>query len=280
MPGPSTASTPLDARVEGDGSPILLVHGLGGNRTVWNSVLPLLIPKAQVVAVDLRGHGRSPLPEGSTFGFDELAQDLLALLDRLALPSVHVVGLSAGGFLALRLALDHPDRLRSLILIGSAAQCDGHTRAIGQNWADVYTNEGFDAYALRLLKDLYYPDWIEAHLDFADHLREEVKGQDLRGAVQWGLNVRGFDVRGQVGRLRLPALILHGMDDRVVDSSHARYLRQSIPGAQLRLFPRTGHFVPIEHPTEVAEALATFVDGVEARRAGAAGASPAVAGDK
>jgi pimeloyl-ACP methyl ester carboxylesterase len=271
---------PLDARIEGEGPPVVLLHGLGGNRTVWNSVVPLLTPRFQVVAVDLRGHGSSPLPVGATFGFTELADDVLALLDRLGLASVHLVGLSAGGFLALRLALDHSDRLRSLTLIGSAAQCDGHTRAIGQHWAEVYKVEGFDAYALRLLKDLYYPDWIEAHLDFADRLREEVKTQDLRGAVQWGMNVRGFDVRGQVGRLRLPALILHGMDDRVVDSSHARYLRQSIPGAQLKLFPRTGHFVPIEHPREVAETLASFVEAVENRRALTGAASPSNVPDK
>jgi pimeloyl-ACP methyl ester carboxylesterase len=280
VPDARSAPVVLDARIEGEGPPLVFLHGLGGSRTVWDPVIPLLSPRFQVVAVDLRGHGRSPLPEGSTFSFAELADDVRALLDRLALPSVHLVGLSAGGFLALRLALDHGNRLRSLTLIGSAAQCDGHTRAIGQHWAEVYQTEGFDAYALRLLKDLYYPDWIEAHLDFADQLRAQVKDQDLRGAVQWGLNVRGFDVRGQVGRLRLPTFILHGMDDRVVDSSHARYLRQSIPGAQLKLFPRTGHFVPIEHPTEVAETLAAFVNAVEGRGAPASVAAPPASGDK
>jgi pimeloyl-ACP methyl ester carboxylesterase len=144
----------------------------------------------------------------------------------------------------------------------------------------VYRDEGFDAYALRLLKDLYYPDWIEAHLEVADRLRQEVKDQDLRGAIQWGVNVRTFDVRGELGRLRLPALVLQGMDDRVMDSAHARYLRQSIPGAQLKLYPRTGHFVPLERPAEVAEAIAEFAAGVEARRTAIPGATTAERADK
>ncbi|MCI4318658.1 MAG: alpha/beta fold hydrolase [Thermoplasmata archaeon] len=280
MSEPRPPPATLDAHTGGTGPPVVLLHGLGGDRSVWNSLLPLLEPQYHTVAVDLRGHGRSPLPPGSSFSFPELEDDLVALLDRLGLPSAHLVGMSAGGFLALRLALDHPQRLRSLTLIGSAAQCDGHTRAIATHWAEVYRDEGFDAYALRLLKDLYYPDWIEAHLEVADHLREAVKDQDLRGAILWGGNVRTFDVRGELGRLRLPALILHGMDDRVMDSAHARYLRQSIPGAQLKLFPRTGHFVPIEHPSEVAEAIGSFVARVESLRAETPSASTAGSADK
>ena len=265
MPGAATLPVELDARVEGTGPTVVLLHGLGGDRTVWNPLIKILSVDFQLVAPDLRGHGRSPLPPGSQFTLSELAADILALLDRLNVQRAHVVGMSAAGFLALRMALDHPSHLRSLILIGSAAHSDAHTRAMGEHWAEVYMKEGLDAYALRLLKDLYYPDWIDQHLDFADRVREDLRHRDLRGAVQWGVNTRDFDVRGQVGRIRLPALIIHGMDDRVVDPSHARFLRQSIPGAELRLFARTGHLVPVERPEEVADAIRTFVNKVEYR---------------
>lgn len=272
MPEAPPAPVLLDARDEGSGTPIVFLHGLGGNRAVWNLVLRELAPKSRVIAVDLRGHGRSPLPEHSTFTFDELGDDVVHTLDQLGGVRPFLAGLSAGGFLALHLALRFPERWRGLLLLGSAAQCDGHTRAMGEHWAETYQKEGPDAYALRLLKDLYYPDWIEAHLDVADRLREEVKTQDLRAAIRWGLAVRQFDVRPRIGKIRLPTLVLHGMDDRVVDSSHARYLRQSISGAALKLYARTGHFLPVERPEEVGAAIADFVQGAVAR-ASAAGDS-------
>lgn len=253
----------LHRRAEGTGPPVVLLHGLGGDHAVWAGLVAGLAADHRVLAPDLRGHGRSPAPEGSKFSFAELAADLSALLDAEGIASAHVVGLSAGGFLALQYALDSPARCRSLVLIGSASHCDAHTRAVAQNWADTYRDEGFDGYALRLLKDLFYPDWTESHFDRVDGLREELRGRDLRGAVAWGLAVRSFDVRGRVGRLRLPVLVIQGMDDQVVDAAHGRLLRQSIPGAELRLFAQTGHLVPIERPAETLDALRTFFRRVE-----------------
>ncbi|MCI4317713.1 MAG: alpha/beta fold hydrolase, partial [Thermoplasmata archaeon] len=71
--------------------------------------------------------------------------------------------------------------------------------------------------------------------------------------------VRSFDVRARLGTLRLPTLVMQGMDDAVIDASHGRLLRQAIPGALLRLFANTGHMVPIEHPAESTTAISEFV---------------------
>ena len=257
----ASPSTPVElyTREEGEGSTILLVHGLGGDHAVWNAVLPLLSPRFHVLAPDLRGHGRSPAPPGSTYGFEELDADILGFLDRHQLSHAHVVGMSAGGFLSLYTAVHHRERLQSLVVVSAAAHCDAHTRSIGINWAEVYRNEGYEAYFLRLLKDLYYPDWIEAHLDFADHLREQLRHQRLEGALKWGQAIGRFDVRPQLSKLTVPTLAVQGMDDRVVDPSHGRLLRQAIPGAELRLLPSTGHMVPVERPRELAEAISTWV---------------------
>ncbi|HUI38295.1 MAG TPA: alpha/beta fold hydrolase [Thermoplasmata archaeon] len=262
----------LYARDEGTGVPVVLLHGLGGDHTVWNGLIPGLAREFRVLAPDLRGHGRTVAPPGSTFTFDELAGDLWAFLDGKGLPAVHLVGLSAGGFLALQAAIDRPDRLRSLTVVAAGAHCDRHTRAIGERWAETFRDSGFDAYVLRLLKDLYYPDWVEAHMDYVDRLRSGLKESDGRNTVRWGLSVRDFDVRGRVARIRLPTLVVHGMDDAVVDVSHARILRQSIPGAEMRLLAQTGHLVPIERPEELLAGLTDWIRRVEAR--GPASAAP------
>jgi pimeloyl-ACP methyl ester carboxylesterase len=255
----------LHTRLDGHGSPAILVHGIGDDLTVWDGVQPLLNPDVRSVAVDLRGHGRSAAPAGSTFSFAEVQDDLIALYQHLELTRADVVGIGAGGFVALRLALEHPKRVRSLTLIGAASHCDQHTKAVIDRWAETYRDEGFDAYYLRRLKDLYYPDWIEAHLDLADALRDRVREQNYDAIWAWATTVKTFDLRSQIHRIKLPTLAIQGLDDQVIDPSHGRLLRQSIFGTELKLFPETGHLTPVERPERTAEAIVTFLRAVDAK---------------
>ncbi|MGA7922890.1 MAG: alpha/beta fold hydrolase [Thermoplasmata archaeon] len=256
-----SAPVRLNRHDSGKGPAVVLLHGLGLDHSLWDPQREQLSTSFRVLAPDLRGHGATPAPPGSTFSFPEFQADVIALLDELGIERAHMVGFSAGGFLALRMAVHAPTRLESLTTIAAAPHCDAHTRAMGESWAESYREGGYDAYALRLLKDLYYPDWIEDHLDVADQLRER-KDVDLHGAIRWALAVGSFDLRGQLGRIRVPTLVLHGMDDRVVDPAHARLLRQSITGAQLRLFAQTGHMVPVERPEETTQAIREFFEKV------------------
>ncbi|HYB78867.1 MAG TPA: alpha/beta fold hydrolase [Thermoplasmata archaeon] len=249
----------LSCRVEGTGPAVVLLHGVGGNHTVWNDVIPGLSKEFLVLAPDLRGHGRSRSPAGSHYTFAELAGDVLHLLDEKGLPSAHVVGLSGGALLALRITLDHPERVRSLTMVSGAAYADAHTRSVAQRWGETLAEEGRDRFALRLLKDLYYPDWVEANLDFADAVREQVRHQDYAPAIAWAVSMGTFDERNRVASVARPTLIVQGMNDAVVDASHGRILRQSIPGAQLRILTETGHLVPVERPKELVETMLVFL---------------------
>ena len=265
MVEPKAPPCPLARREEGSGPALVLLHGLGGDRSVWDAQVPELAKEFHVLVPDLRGHGESSAPDGSTFSFAEFEGDLERMLDESRAAAAHVVGLSAGGFLALRLALDAPARVRSLTLIGSSVHCDNHTKAVSQRWAETYRDEGFDAYLLRLVKDLYYPDFVEAHPEVADRLRAQQSKQNLASALAWAKAVRSFDLRGRLMKVTQPTRILQGMDDAVVDGSHGRLLRVSIPGADLKLFAQTGHLVPIERPAETTEAIREFVRDVEHR---------------
>ena len=100
-------------------------------------------------------------------------------------------------------------------------------------------------------------------------LRLSPSGNDPKSIVQWGLALRTFDVRQQLGRIRTPTFVLHGMDDRVVDPSHARLLRQAIRGADLKLFPYAGHMVPVERSEEFTRALSEWFARVPAPSPGA-----------
>ncbi len=263
----------LYSRDEGQGPVVLLLHGVGLSHTVWRDVFPALAEEFRVIAPDLRGHGRSPVPADGAYDFDAHEGDLLALLDRKGVDRAYVVGHSGGALLALRLALDRPERVRGLVMISGSAYTDSHTRSVAQRWTETYQRDGPDAFGLRILKDLYYPDWIEAHLDFADQVRAAVRRQDLGPATRWSEAMAKFDEKARVPTLTIPTLIVQAMDDQVVDASHGRILRQSIPGAQIRILPETGHMVPLERPKETVEAIAGFVRAAEAARAGSANAA-------
>jgi 3-oxoadipate enol-lactonase len=256
----------LHSRDEGSGPVILLLHGVGGSHTVWNDVVSGLTSEFRVLAPDMRGHGRTSSPTGSHYTFAELEGDVVRFLDDKAIDSAYLVGLSGGALLALRISLDYPARVRGLVMVSGAAYVDNHSRSIAQRWTETYAKEGPDAYGLRILKDLYYPDWIEAHLDFADQVREEVRHHDFGPATRWGHSVEKFDERARVGKVSIPTLIVQAMDDQVVDASHGRILRQSIPGAQIRILAETGHMVPLERPKETIEAVTNFVRNAEAHR--------------
>ena len=264
---PAGAPTELRCRVEGSGPAVVLLHGIGGNHTVWNDVIPGLAKQFLVLAPDLRGHGRSIAPPGSHFTFAEMEGDVLRLLDDQGIRAAHLVGLSGGALLSLRITLDWRDRIRSLTMVSGAAYTDAHTRAVAERWSDTYTKEGADRFALRILKDLYYPDWVEANLDFADALREQVKHQDFLPAVRWAKAMGTFDERNRIATVSRPTLIVQAMDDQVIDASHGRILRQSIPGAQIRILAETGHVIPVERPKEFLDALLPFLRAVESGKA-------------
>lgn len=253
---------------KGKGPPVVLLHGVGGSHAVWNGVRPGLEEQFRVISPDLRGHGRSPAPAGSTFSLEEMEGDVLRMLDRRGLDSVHWVGLSTGALLALRLTLDVPQRARSLTMISGAAYVDAHSRAVTDRWAELYGQREGDAFALRLLKDLYYPDWVEAHLTVADELRRDAKTRDFGPALAWAKAMGAFDEKNRIASIKVPTLIVQGMDDQIVDASHGRILRQSILHAQIRILANTGHLLPRERPSETVEAISALVAGAEAARAG------------
>ncbi len=263
-----TALEPVElfVRDRGSGPPILLLHGLGADHTLWNEVVPLLEGDFRALVPDLRGHGRSPAPASATYALEEFDADLLRLADERWPDGAHIVGLSAGAFLGLRLARSHPGRVRSLTLINGAAYCDPHTKEVIQSWQEAFRDGGADGLALRLMKDLFDRDWMEAHLEIAELLRRDWTDARLGVVARWASAITRFDMRGQLARIATPTLILQGMSDVVIDPSHGRFLRQSIPGAELRLYRETGHLMPIERPAETAAALREFLGKVESSR--------------
>ena len=110
----------------GQGEPLLLLHGLGSRSEDWQLQVPAFAGCYRVITADMRGHGRTAKPPGP-YSVPMMAADVLGLLDALGIDAAHLVGLSMGGMIAFQMAVDGPERVRSLVIVNSAPELVAHT---------------------------------------------------------------------------------------------------------------------------------------------------------
>lgn len=245
---------------EGAGPPVVLLHGVGLDHSMWARCLPALAQNCHVTAVDLRGHGASPAAAaGVTLG--DLASDVVEILDRITAGSAHLVGFSLGALVAQELALTEPTRVRSLTLVSSVAGRDAEQRAAVRDRLDSARAD--------------YPATVEAalHRWFAPHLRatdpdlvEQVRKTMLSTDQESYLSCyRIFATADASLWPRLPAigcptLAVTGADDPGSTPEMTIRLADAIPGAQHLVLPRTRHLLPLEHPDELASAVLHLIE--------------------
>ena len=129
---------------EGEGTPVVLVHGLGNDLHLWDGICGALVQHHRVIRYDVRGFGASDKPPGP-YTMPQFAADLGGILDGLGIESAHVMGLSMGGVIAQRFALDFPGRARSLVLVSTSSEVGERARAAWLRLADIIEARGFDA---------------------------------------------------------------------------------------------------------------------------------------
>jgi pimeloyl-ACP methyl ester carboxylesterase len=251
--------------VAGSGEPVMLVHGLGGAAANWLALAPLLLPGRRVIVPELPGHGGSePLPA---------APSLNAYADRLALlldEPTAVVGHSLGGAIALRLAIRHPDRVRALVLAGSAGISSGSRRARysltitgllkpGKRIAPHRRRVGRSA----LLKTIVFGRWgaadppaLSAELTEA-YLAGPARHTDTVSAAR---ALMRDDPRPDLDRVQCPTLLLWGARDHQLPIGDAfEYSRRL--RAPLRTIADCGHLLIAERPAACADAIQAFLSG-------------------
>ena len=232
----------LHFQVQGSGAPVVLMAGLAGLGAFWQPVMEALAPRHQCITFDHPGVGRSPASAVHSIG--HIAGEVVALLDQLGIDSAHFVGHSTGGLVAQTLALDHTARVRGIVLSATWARPDRRFRDLFAMRRAVLERAGFPAYNVlgRLLG--YPPAWYEAHLaqdaplDFA----KPTEG-DLATTVARIDMLLGFDRADELGRIRVPTLIVGADDDVIVPFCHAQDLARRISHARLSELCG-GHFLP------------------------------------
>lgn len=244
----------------GRGSPLLLVQGLGYARWGWEPIADLLAERFRVVLLDNRGIGESEAPPGP-YTAEEMAGDVVQVLDQAGISSAHVVATSLGGMIAQELALTFPERVEKLILV-----CTTPGGASAFAMPEVTVRLIAEAPALDPLVALRR--FVENALapGAPDDLVEEILAHRLRTAqppAAWLAQAaagQAFDVWDRLPALERPTLVLHGTADVVVDPRNADLLAARIPEAELELFPGCGHLLYWERPEAFVARVGEFVE--------------------
>ncbi|MFO1090766.1 MAG: alpha/beta hydrolase [Hyphomicrobiales bacterium] len=245
---------------EGQGLPVLMIPGLGGDGAFWRPLVERLAPSFRVLTMDHRGAGRSDRPAGA-YEIPQIARDAVAVLDAAGIEKAVIVGHSTGGLIAQVLALDHADRVRAVVIGGSWAKPNRRFRLLFDARLALLEARNFAAYQ-KLTQVLGYPgDWIEANRERLE--RDVASAADRLQPVEVQIaRIRmllGYDRATDLHGIRCPALVVGAEDDLMVPLPHARAVAERIPGARL-VVRSGGHFFPTVDPDGYAETLRAFLE--------------------
>jgi 3-oxoadipate enol-lactonase len=240
-----------------DAPTVVLSNSLGSTHRMWDPQLTALERRFRVVRYDTRGHGRSPVPAGP-YSIDDLADDLVGLLDRLAVPRAHLVGLSLGGMTAMRVAGRHPDRVGSLALL-----CTGAQLPPAQTWierAALVRTHGSTAVADPVVQRWFTPAFLDAHPEQRDTYRQMVAATPDEGYAACCEAIADMDLRDGLPRITAPTLAIAGADDPATPPATLEAVTARIPGAQLLTVDDAAHLANAEQPDIITPALITHLE--------------------
>ncbi len=235
---------------QGEGTPLLLVHGFPLNASIWSSLRPYWRPGVRVICPDLRGFGRSPVT-GGVYSMELLAADLLALLDRLQIERVVLAGHSMGGYIGLAFARAYPERLAGLALVASQAGADTPERRQGRLDSAAQVERAGVAQVAESMAER-----LTARAELLEPLKALMLTADRRavaGALR-GMAGRS-DATPWLASIQVPTLVLVGTADVLIPAQQGRSAAHLLPAARLVEIPACGHMLMMEAPEITAAEL-------------------------
>ena len=244
----------------GRGEPLVLIHGLADDHRAWRRSLPDLALRHRVILYDLRGHGQTTL--GASAGtLAQLGDDLVALLDALAIDHADLAGFSLGGTIAMRVAVDHPERVRRLALVATSSR-------VGRAAAEWYRErvamvEGNDPQLRQTLDrdaaDVYAesPGELDEGLVIRRQSTADPRGYANACAAMAALNASPLDP--ELGTITAPTLIVASVQDKHCPPKAAEIIASGIAGSRLEIIEGAGHAIPVEKPRELAGLINSFL---------------------
>ena len=235
-----------------DGPAVVLSGSLGSTHRMWDAQLSELERHFTVVRYDTRGHGASPVPDGP-YSIDDLADDVIALLDGLGIARAHIVGLSLGGMTAMRLAVRNPERVDRMVLL-----CTGAQLPPSSGWTDraaTVRADGTGAVAAAVVQRWFTPEYLAAHPDERIAHEAMVAGTPAEGYAGCCEAIAKLDLREELSTISAQTLAIAGADDPATPPARLEEITARVPGARLLVVPQSAHLANAEQPDIITPAL-------------------------
>jgi len=246
----------------GEGDPLLLIMGFGGNHLAWAMQMAAFSARHRVIAFDNRGAGQTDAPD-HPYTTRLMADDTLGLMDALGVDRAHVLGVSMGGMIAQELVLARPDRVRSLHLACTFARPDAYMLALNSAWREMRIGLGHDSTLRTLGLWLFSPTTYAERPELIEALVQSSLAnpypQSLTGFLRQGEAVAAHDALERLGAIRCPTLVSVAEEDILVPPRFAREIVARIPGAELRTIPAAGHGYFLERSDDFNELSLDFI---------------------
>jgi pimeloyl-ACP methyl ester carboxylesterase len=261
MPVARVGSVELHYAVEGEGFPLVLIHGLAGDLSAWTPQVAAFRDRHRVLAFDNRGAGRSTQRD-EPVTTEELARDTLGFMNALGIERAHVVGRSMGGAIAQHVALAAPDRVRSLVLCASFARLDAIGERILRNMREVLEWRGSWAdHARHSVPFFVSPRYYVEHPDVVERIERLIAGETrLQAAYSRSSQACvEHDTLERLGEIACPTLLLAGGVDAICSLVATRWMQERIPHAETVVFEESSHFFLLEEQDRFMAVLADWL---------------------
>lgn len=240
----------------GRGRPVIMLHGWLESWDHWLGTMESLARDYKTYALDFWGFGESGKQEGS-FSVQDYVEMVNQFMDRLGIREAPIIGHSMGGTVSLSVALDHPERVQKVAVVGSPLVGDGLSFFLRLAARRSLTGLFYQIFpiSVRILSPIYARDFKQWYKMFESGLSRTT----LESFYYSIASLRKTDLRPRMKEIKSPVMGIYGRTDRIVSPKQGKVLAQCVPGADVRSFDRSGHFPMLDEPDRFCQALREFL---------------------
>jgi 3-oxoadipate enol-lactonase len=244
-----------------DAPVVALSHSLASSLVMWDPQMDALEAYFQVLRYDIRGHGHSEAPAGP-YTLELLGDDAIGLLDGLGIDTVHWVGLSMGGMIGQSIALNHPNRLRCLVLCDTAALIAVEAQPIWQERIDTARERGMEPQLQATLERWFTPFFLSMNTKMLTLIQKQFLATPVEGYISCSGAIRKLNYLDRLSEIKIPTLIMVGEDDPGTPVSASEAMQKRILNSRLVVLSSSRHLSNVEQPEAFNDTLLNFLKGL------------------
>lgn len=256
----------IEYAIEGHrtGLPVVFIHGFPFSKEMWKPQIDALKKDHYLITYDVRGHGASDVGDGQ-YTVECFVDDLIGLLDHVKVSRAVVVGLSMGGYIALRAIERNPERFRALVLCDTRSEADGNEGKIKRaQQAKTVKSGGMKKFAETFLKAVFHEATFQTNPQAVEMIRDMIeRSSPLAVAGTLTALAARTDTTSSLYNIKVPTLIVVGKHDMLTPPSASHAMKEKIPSAALHIIPGAAHLSNLENPEEFNARLEKFLKAIK-----------------